>query len=538
MIKLKFFKQFGITTMLLYLFLTILRVNNNVIRAYIGSEIFNFIDNKSFNGISTYLTVCILGQLSVSLGKFFHARMTNKLNYSYISSLREKIYDSISNNTDISNQEKSHQYLSVFSSDLELLEKKYTSPKFEIILEVCQFSVSVIISCLYDLTLTFVVALISFSALFVPKIFQSSTENLGNILTDSQKKYIKTVNDFLTGISTIKIFKMNSIMRNKYINSGRELDNAHTNMNNKLDDAFAVNNIIGSISYILISIAGAYFIINKDLKIGSFMAIVQLSNTLTLPVESISGYLNDINSTSFIRKKINTILSVPNKNDIIQTINTDTELAFTIDKINYKTNDTKIFNNFSTKIFNKSKVLITGESGSGKSTLVNLLIGNITGFSGEIKLFNINIRSLNLSTIYENISIIEQNPFIFNDTILFNITLGREYSNCEIEQAITFSCLEKVIAEKGMEYVVGENGNLLSGGQKQRLNIARAFLANKPIIIFDEATSSLDKNTSNQIEQNILSLNKTIIFVAHNSQNSNLFSDIIHLDSKKNKQEL
>lgn len=171
-------------------------------------------------------------------------------------------------------------------------------------------------------------------------------------------------------------------------------------------------------------------------------------------------------------------------------------------------------------INSNEKIAFVGKSGAGKSTIFNLITHLYQVSSGKVLLDNININDLDCNTIRNNMSIITQNPYIFNFSIKDNLLLAKEDATLkEIREACKLACIDEYIMSLPDKYetLVGENGVILSGGQKQRLAIARALLMQTEIILFDEATSALDNETQSQIQQAIDNLKGeyTILIIAH-----------------------
>ena len=164
--------------------------------------------------------------------------------------------------------------------------------------------------------------------------------------------------------------------------------------------------------------------------------------------------------------------------------------------------------------------LEVGKSGEGKSTILKLINKSYSASDGEILIDNYNINTLSETTIRNNISVVSQSPYIFNLSIKENIRLANpKASDKEIEDVCRKAQLHDAIMEMqdGYETIVGENGVILSGGQKQRLAIARVLIKKSKIVLFDEATSSLDNNNQEKIKNIIKNLSKdhTVIIVAH-----------------------
>ena len=194
-----------------------------------------------------------------------------------------------------------------------------------------------------------------------------------------------------------------------------------------------------------------------------------------------------------------------------------------LDKINftYKSNpENKVLHDMSLKFVGGKMTALVGHSGSGKSTLLNMIPRIYLPTSGNIYFDNQDISKVNLMSLRNQISIVDQNTTLFDDTVFNNIKYARPDANKEdILEAAKLSMCDEFInnLENGFETMIGENGVKLSGGEKQRLSIARAFLKNSRIILLDEATSSLDSDTEEKIQKALdkLTINKTTIVIAH-----------------------
>ena len=177
------------------------------------------------------------------------------------------------------------------------------------------------------------------------------------------------------------------------------------------------------------------------------------------------------------------------------------------------------------------KILLMAPSGWGKTTLLKLLVGQLTPTEGSIKI-NQKLLNGNWNVAHDYFGYINQKPFIFDRDLAFNITLGKKIDVKLLNTVIKKASLTELVKEKGLDYQVGQNGVNLSGGQIQRIEIARALLANRPILLADEATSALDAKLSLQIHQTLLKdLNIAVIEVAHkiSEEEKKMFDQIIDL---------
>ena len=198
--------------------------------------------------------------------------------------------------------------------------------------------------------------------------------------------------------------------------------------------------------------------------------------------------------------------------------NTDTLSARQL-SLSYKGKDI-ILNNIDLELKPGKTYAFVGKSGEGKSTLVSLLAGLYPYTSGEIQFKSLPLTLDTLSQWRENISAVWQNPYVFNGTLKENLLFAKpDATEAEINEAIKKANLSDILEKmpNGIDTELGENGSILSGGEKQRLAVARCFLKNTEILIFDEATSSLDEKNQSYIQESIelLKKGKTAIIIAH-----------------------
>ena len=205
--------------------------------------------------------------------------------------------------------------------------------------------------------------------------------------------------------------------------------------------------------------------------------------------------------------------------------------------VNYEKNKSYVLNNFNLEINQGDKIAILGKSGSGKSTMVDLIIGFLKPESGKI-LIDGEDYSQKYYNLNDIIGYVPQNTFLFDETAEKNISLEfdeKKIDTKNLEIAIQKSELNDFIKtnKKLSKLNVGDDGLMISGGQKQRISIARAFYKNPEIMIFDEATNSLDQNTERKILQNILDMKElTVLFITHNLDLTKFFDKVINLDDK------
>ena len=270
--------------------------------------------------------------------------------------------------------------------------------------------------------------------------------------------------------------------------------------------------------YLGVLLLGGYLMYKKSITVGTAIIIIQLSTHIVGPVKLSISLINQIRSVAMIADKIEEILE-DTHDDFENTKLENFSKSICIENLNFSyTEERKALDNINLTFDKNKKYVIVGESGSGKSTLIKLLMRYYNDYEGKISIDNLNIKNIYSSDLYKNISMIQQNVFMFDDSIKENIRLYSNHDDKDILNACERSGLNKLINKlpHGINSLVGENGNKLSGGEKQRIAIARALINNTQILILDESTSALDNETAYNLENSLLNLeNLTLITVTH-----------------------
>ena len=271
--------------------------------------------------------------------------------------------------------------------------------------------------------------------------------------------------------------------------------------------------------FILISV---YFITNDSLEVSSFLIIFLYKNKVLDLINYISEIREKLADGKVSAQRVFEIITYKSfSKETYGDLNIgNIKGSIEFKNVKFKYDSNSLFENLSFKINCNQMIAIVGKSGEGKSTILKLINKSYSANDGEILIDNYNINTLSEETIKNNISVVSQSPYIFNLSIKENIKLANPQStDKEIEEVCKKAQLHDVIVEMqdGYDTIVGENGVILSGGQKQRLAIARALIKKSKIILFDEATSSLDNNNQGKIKNVIKNLSKdhTVIIVAH-----------------------
>ncbi len=259
--------------------------------------------------------------------------------------------------------------------------------------------------------------------------------------------------------------------------------------------------IIGAIAASVVIIVGGMEVINGDLTVGAFFSFMTALFMLYTPIKRISSFYNQFQVAIASNERINEIFAqnadIKEGRDVLQS---------KIDKISFKNVELRYDDNVALKdidltAYKGEKIALVGDSGGGKSSFVNLLLRFYDPYEGEVKFNDSNIKDFTFKSLRDNISIVTQRVYIFNDTVANNIAFGQKTDKDRVisvlKQAHAWDFVQKL--ENGIDTVLDESGSNLSGGQRQRIAIARALYKDPQILIFDEATSALDNESESII---------------------------------------
>ena len=449
---------------------------------------------------------------------FISLRLRNKLVKKIMSRYKNKVFQSILDKDYREfSKEKSGKYISILTENMKKIEQDYLYQYFNISKNFSLMIFSLIAMFIGNWFLTLLVIIASIIPMIISGVIGQKLASLQNSAIIADQKYLAKVKDILAGFLVIKSFNMKEAIRQDYNYESEKLDEIYY-IKGKFDVlASVISQLSGMIVFLVAFGGGMYLVFDGHTTIGSVTAIVQLVNFVVMPLNEIGMGISkfregQVTLNSFEVKDAIELQTGKRKeyfDDVISFSNID---------FSYPNAEEKIFNNLSLDIQKGEKIAIVGMSGSGKSTLLNLLLRFYDVTSGNISIDNQDLQDISSESLYNLITVVQQDVYIFDDTLSANITLNQPFAEDDIKQAVQQSGLENYILENelGLQTLCGENGSNLSGGQKQRLSIARALIRKTPILLLDEATSSLDNQVTTEIENSILKIQDlTALVVTH-----------------------
>jgi subfamily B ATP-binding cassette protein MsbA len=335
---------------------------------------------------------------------------------------------------------------------------------------------------------------------------------------------VSVLDETLTGLRVIKAFNMEPLIRGKFFKINSELFIAKNKIANRRDLASPISEFLGVMVFCAILYFGGTLVLKGDipLEASSFITYLALFYNIITPAKSLATSFSNLQkgtaAINRIEEVLNTESTVDDNPEGMKMI--DFQNSIELKKVSFSYEGVDILRNIDLKIEKGKTIALVGSSGAGKSTLADLVPRFHDTAEGELLIDGVNIKEYSLKSVRDLISIVTQEPILFNDTIANNIRMGKQdASQKEIESAAMVANAHNFISKKEMGYDtnIGDRGSKLSGGERQRLTIARAIVKNPPILILDEATSSLDTESERLVQDAINNMmeNRTSIVIAH-----------------------
>ena len=457
--------------------------------------------------ILLFVTECVDGYVMSSYIK-------NTVNY-----LRCDIFTKILNK-DIKDfsLDNSGKYISILYNDIKIIEDSLLNNIFLVISSFISFIISLLF--LFSISPSIVIFIVIFGILgfVIPNALSKKLIVEKNNYSHNLEEITSVTKDLFSGFEVIKGFNIGSKINTIFKNSSNTVESTKKKCS-ILESIIKGFSLSFSVTvYLGVLILGGYLMYKGEISVGTAIIIIQLSTHIVGPVKTSISLINQIKSVSLIADKIDEIL-YDSCEDIEEVSLPKFENSIEVKNLDFSyTNDRKALNNINLTFEKNKKYAIVGESGCGKSTLIKLLMRYYKDYNGDILIDNKDIHKIFSNDLYKNMSMIQQNVFMFDDSIKENIKLFANYSDEEVLSICDRSGLSNLISRlpDGINSLVGENGNKLSGGEKQRIAIARSLINNTKILILDESTSALDNETAYNLESSLLSINDlTLIVVTH-----------------------
>ena len=408
-------------------------------------------------------------------------------------------------------------YVSALTNDCTSIENNYLAATFTLIELLFCFLGALIMMLYYSPVMLVLAVALSFLPVAV-------SMTAGNRLTEQEKeiskkneRFVSIVNELLSGFPVIKSFRAETQASRLFSQRNEQAEEAKKNKRRTEQLISLLANDAGIIAQMGIFLAGAWLAISsKGVTAGVVIVFVQLMNYVLNPISQVPLLWSNRKAAIALMEKLSDALSENVREEGREKLNGFSEKIEVKDLTYGYEPESPVLKDLDVQFDAGKSYAIVGGSGSGKSTLLNLLMGSSSNYQGEICIDGVSIKNIESESLYQLMTSVQQNVFVFNDTIRNNVTMFHEFPDKEVTLALERSGLSEFIEKHGEEFVCGENGANLSGGERQRISIARALLRKSPILLVDEATAALDAATARAVSFSILNLvGMTRIVVTH-----------------------
>lgn len=468
-------------------------------------------------------TLLLITFLIVSGLKFIVTYWGHKLGTNIERDIRNELYQHIQKlSFGFFDNQKTGKIIGRLTNDLmDIGEVAHHGPE-----EVFVAVMTVIGALVIMLTIDVKLALITFCIvpiIFVLTIFfnQKMTTSFERLFSNVST-FNEVIADSIGGIRLVQAFTNERHERAKFEMANEEFRATKLKAYSYMSWNSSIGYMAQKLTLVIVLILGCYFVIQDSMTYGGFVAFVMITDLLFKPLQSINLIIElfpkGIAGFKNFKELMSTAPDVQNEKDAVPF--TEAPNVIDYDQVTFKYGDKVVLDQLSFTVSQGEKIALVGPSGGGKTTICSMLPRFYDPASGEIRINGRNINGYTLSSLRQQIGIVQQDVFMFAATLRENIKYGNmEATDADIMEAVEHAQLKEFVdgLPHGLDTLVGERGTKLSGGQKQRVSIARMFLKNPPIIILDEATSALDVETENKIQAAFkkLSEGRTSLIIAH-----------------------
>lgn len=493
----------------------------DIIYGFLQNNIAKYGKSYALGWICLFIIVAIFFKnLFLYLSYYFLAPIRNEVTRKYSKLLYNKI---LALPIGYFTEQRKGDILSRSSNDISELENSVVGALEGLIKEPLNIIGILIFLFFISFKLTlFVFVLLPIAGFIVGRIGRSLKKQTNK----AQVKWgeiLSQMEETLTGLRIIKGFNAEQKVKKQFYGLIDDIFGIKNRISYRRDLASPISEFLGVTILSGVLWFGGNLVLNGDiLSPGSFITYVALFSQIINPAKALSQAVYNVNRGTATLDRLNEILEAPvTVNDIADPMHlNEFKDSISFENVGFSYQDDSILHNINLTVKKGKLVALVGSSGAGKSTLADLVPRFHDVSEGQLLIDGINIKNYSLHSLRKQISIVTQEPILFNDTIAANIALGKpEATEDEIIAAAKIANAYDFIIKKegGFNSTIGDRGSKLSGGERQRLTIARAVLKNPPILILDEATSALDTESEKLVQDAINNMmqNRTSIVIAH-----------------------
>jgi subfamily B ATP-binding cassette protein MsbA len=475
----------------------------------------------------TLAWICVFIIISIFLKNFFlylAYRVLNPLKNKIVNRLRDELYEKILHlPIGFFTEKKKGDVISRMTNDVAEVEASVIGTLEGWVRDPLTIIITLITLLIISIPLTlFVLICIPVVGVVIGRITKSLKKQSQDVAVYSAES-VSILDETLSGLRVIKAFNSEALLKNRFFSNNETLLTVKNKIGYRRDLASPMSEFLGVIIFTAILYFGGILVLDNKLLTGSLLlTYLGVFYNMINPTKTLSTSFSNMRKGAAAIDRIEEILkteSTVDDNENGKQLNTFSN-GIELKNVSFSYDGVDVLKNINLKVEKGRTVALVGSSGAGKSTLADLIPRFHDVTWGELLIDGVNIKDYSLKSVREQISIVTQEPILFNDSISNNIRIGKQTaSQNEIEEAAkvanAFSFITK--KEKSFDTNIGDRGSKLSGGERQRLTIARAVVKNPPILILDEATSSLDTESERLVQDAINNMmqNRTSIVIAH-----------------------
>ena len=403
-------------------------------------------------------------------------------------------------------QENTGRYLSTLTNDVTTIESNYLEKPFEMAAYMLTGVGAFMMMIWYSPLLAAADVLLGLLPIAAVAVTGGALAKREKAVSDQNESFMAQIKDLLSGFSVIKSFKAEEETQKRFNGSNQTLENVK--YRRRWCEALIgeASGLCGLVMQMGIFFLGAYLAIREDITAGTVIMFINLSGYVLNAINILPKGLANRRAAAGLVEKLAEVTeeNAGRAGDPVPPVLKD---AITLENVTFGYEPGEpVLRDLSMRLEAGKKYALVGGSGSGKSTLLNLLMGAYDGYEGSVAIDGKELREIDTDSLYDVMSLIGQNVFLFDDTLYQNITMFRDFPEDRLELAVHRAGLDGLIEQRGESYRCGENGNGLSGGERQRGSIARCLMRETPVLLLDEATAALDNQTAFAVTDAILHL--------------------------------
>lgn len=500
--------------LLVYIFASLLFVVSDMLQIGVTAWVFDALevgDTKYF----LFVAMMVMGTMVLNGGLYLMSRLL-RIGYmkQILLTIRMRAFQAVMTKSYKQfGQVSKDVYLSRLTNDINSIESRFFTSLVQVISNVGLFVAGAVAISVVDLPLALGTLTVALGCYVLSNLFLKQTEKLQERVSEENENFTLEISNTFNGLEMIKLSRMEEKFSIKNIRAMRRLERSKWQLNNYTD--LQRNGLI-FLGYV--AMVGIVFYlglqVQQGMGLGKAVFLYDMSSRMSFLMMNTMPLFNVLTASSKLYDKITYVEEKPVENEEKYPFEFKKKIEARNLSFGYE-GQMLLAHHFFT-IEKGKKYLIKGASGTGKSTLMKLLGMVYDNYEGDLVVDGIAYPYIDERSFNEKVAFIEQDVFLFEDTLRSNITLYKDVEEEKLVEAIHKAGLTEVVNEKGLACMLLENGKNLSGGQRQRLAIARALIKDAEVLFIDEGTAGLDEVLGRQIEKDLLNLPQTVIAISHN----------------------